>query len=74
MKILIVEDDDRISIPLKEELQHQNYVVDLAFDGSQGLEMATAGRYDIILLDLMLPRWISGIGNGYGWALRHHFA
>ncbi|OWY62070.1 DNA-binding response regulator, partial [cyanobacterium TDX16] len=40
MKILIVEDDDRISIPLKEELQHQNYVVDLAFDGSQGLEMA----------------------------------
>ena len=56
MKILIVEDDDRISIPLKEELQHQNYVVDLAFDGSQGLEMATAGRYDIILLDLMLPK------------------
>lgn len=60
MKILIVEDDDRISIPLKEELQHQNYVVDLAFDGAQGLEMATLGLYDIILLDLMLPK-INGL-------------
>lgn len=56
MKILIVEDDDRIAIPLKEDLQHQNYVVDLAFDGAQGLEMATHGQYDIILLDLMLPK------------------
>lgn len=59
VKILIVEDDERIAVPLKEELQHQNYVVDLALDGLQGLEMATHGQYDIILLDLMLPK-ISG--------------
>lgn len=56
MKILIVEDDQRIALPLKEELQHQNYVVDVAFDGFQGLEMANAGQYDIVLLDLMLPK------------------
>lgn len=56
MKILIVEDDQRIAVPVKEELQHQNYVVDTAFDGPQGLEMAMTGQYDIILLDLMLPK------------------
>ncbi len=56
MKILIVEDDQRIALPLKEELQHQKYVVDVAFDGLQGLEMAMVGQYDIILLDLMLPK------------------
>jgi len=56
MKILIVEDDQRIAIPLKEELQHQNYVVDMAIDGSEGLEMAMTGQYDIIVLDLMLPK------------------
>lgn len=55
MKILIVEDDERIALPLKEELQHQNYVVDVAFNGIQGLEMAMGGQYDIVLLDLMLP-------------------
>lgn len=55
MKILIIEDDERIALPVKEELQHQNYVVDLAFDGVQGLEMAMAGQYDVVLLDLMLP-------------------
>lgn len=56
MKILIVEDDQRIAVPLREELQHQNYVVDVAFDGLQGLEMAMEGHYDIVLLDLMLPK------------------
>lgn len=56
MKILIVEDDQRIALPLREDLQHQNYVVDVAFDGLQGLEMAMAGQYDIVLLDLMLPK------------------
>ncbi len=56
MKILIVEDDKRIAVPLKEELQHQNYVVDVAHDGLQGLEMAKAGQYDVVLLDLMLPK------------------
>lgn len=60
MKILIIEDDERIAIPVKEELVHQNYVVDIAHDGAQGLLMARLGQYDVLVLDLMLPK-LSGI-------------
>lgn len=56
MKILIVEDDDRIAKPLAEDLRHQHHVVDLAGDGIEGWEYATAASYDLILLDLMLPK------------------
>lgn len=55
MKILIIEDDERIASPVREELEHQCYVVDIAVEGNIGLEMARTGDYDIILLDLMLP-------------------
>lgn len=56
MKLLIIEDDERIAIPLKEDLEHQKYVVELAADGEMGLEMALSGQYELILLDLMLPQ------------------
>ncbi|NEO29635.1 MAG: response regulator transcription factor [Symploca sp. SIO3C6] len=56
MKILLVEDDDRIAKPLAEDLRRQNYVVDLAYDGVEGWEYIQATEYDLILLDLMLPR------------------
>jgi two-component system response regulator QseB len=56
MKILLIEDDDRIARPLAEELVHQHHVVDVAFDGIQGWEYATSVEYDLILLDLMLPK------------------
>ena len=55
MKILIIEDDERIAIPLKEDLEHQKYVVEIAGDGEIGLSMAMSGQYELILLDLMLP-------------------
>lgn len=55
MKILIIEDDERIAIPVKEELEHQSYAVDIALDGGQGLEMALSSHYDVVVLDLMLP-------------------
>lgn len=55
MKILIIEDDERIALPVKELLEHQRYAVDIAADGLQGLEMATTSHYDVVLLDLMLP-------------------
>lgn len=60
MKVLIVEDDERISAPLKEELEHQQYIVDLAADGESALTMASDDFYDLILLDIMLPR-LSGM-------------
>lgn len=56
MRILIVEDDDRISQPLAEDLKHQNHAVDIARDGIEGWEYAQAANYDLILLDLMLPK------------------
>lgn len=56
MRILIVEDDDRIAKPLAEDLKHQHHAVDIACDGIEGWEYAQAGNYDLILLDLMLPR------------------
>jgi len=56
MRALIVEDDERISTPLKEELQYQHYLVDVAADGALAFEMATRDFYNLILLDVMLPK------------------
>jgi len=56
LRILLVEDDDRIAQPLAEDLAHQHYVVETASDGIEGWEYAQAAEYDLILLDLMLPR------------------
>lgn len=42
--------------PLAEDLRHQHYIVDLASDGIEGWEYAIAADYDLILLDLMLPK------------------
>jgi two-component system, OmpR family, response regulator QseB len=56
MKILIVEDDDRIAKPLAEDLRHQYHVVEIATDGIEGWEYAQEREYDLILLDLMLPK------------------
>lgn len=55
MKILIVEDNQRIAESLKKGFEQENYTVDLALDGNIGLDMATTGNYDLIILDLMLP-------------------
>ena len=55
MKILIVEDDNRIAMPLAKDLRHQHHSVDMAKDGMEGWEYALAAAYDLILLDIMLP-------------------
>jgi two-component system, OmpR family, response regulator QseB len=56
MRILLVEDDDRIADPLAEDLRHQSHAVDIAADGLAGWEFAQATNYDVILLDWMLPK------------------
>jgi DNA-binding response OmpR family regulator len=56
MKILIVEDDERIAAPIKEELEHHQYLVHTAFDGETGLSLAKEAYYDLVLLDVMLPK------------------
>ncbi len=56
MRILLVEDDDRIAKPLAEDLRHQNHAVDVVSDGLAGWDYAQAAPYDLILLDWMLPK------------------
>lgn len=56
MKILLVEDDEGTAEILRTTLREQHYLVDLALDGQAGLEMADAFTYDLILLDVMLPK------------------
>lgn len=56
MRVLIVEDEQRLVRLLKRVLEEEHYVVDTAFDGEDGLEKAGMGEYDLIVLDVMLPR------------------
>lgn len=55
MKILVIEDEVKVAEVLKRGLSEEGYVVDNAYDGQIGLRMATAGVYDLILLDINLP-------------------
>lgn len=55
-KILLVEDDKDIQKLLILELKHQKYLVDSAYDGEQAFEMFSKNSYDVVLLDLMLPK------------------
>ncbi|AOT73296.1 DNA-binding response regulator [Geosporobacter ferrireducens] len=55
MRILLVEDEVRLSEALVYTLKKNNYIVDAAFDGVTGLEMAETGIYNVIILDRMLP-------------------
>lgn len=56
MKILIVEDDRPLSDSLRTLLEDRGYEVDAAFDGEAGVQYALLGVYDLIILDVMLPR------------------
>jgi DNA-binding response OmpR family regulator len=56
MKLLLVEDDQQISELLREALEDQHYVVDIATDGQEGWEFVTAFEYDLLMLDLTLPK------------------
>ncbi len=56
MKILLVEDDERIARALAEALSDQNYAVDIAIDGEEGWAYVEAYQYSLILLDWMLPK------------------
>ena len=56
LRVLVVEDDPEVAQALHLYLQLLSWRVDLAADGSQALERAVSGRYDVIVLDLSLPR------------------
>ena len=54
--ILIIEDEEKIARFVELELGYEGYNVTKAFDGRTGLELAETGRFDLILLDVMLPK------------------
>ncbi|PMB02314.1 transcriptional regulator [Fischerella thermalis CCMEE 5198] len=56
MRLLLVEDDECIANTLENILGNQHYVVDVANDGELGWELVEAFKYDLILLDVMLPK------------------
>jgi two-component system, OmpR family, response regulator len=55
MKLLLVEDDDKIAATIKRGLEATGFAVELAADGDEGLWRATEGTYDLVILDIMLP-------------------
>ena len=60
MRVLIVDDERALAQTLRQGLEGEGFVVDLAHDGQHGLTLATYGTYDVLVLDIMLPR-----RNGY---------
>src|SRR6266576_2988926 len=54
--ILLVEDEQALRMTLSDRLQSEGYVVDFSPDGEQGFEKATSLPFDLIILDVMLPR------------------
>ena len=55
-KILVVEDDNQIQELIVEFLSSQDYIVDTANDGVEGYEKFKSGEYDLVILDVMMPR------------------
>jgi DNA-binding response OmpR family regulator len=56
MRILVVEDSPRLQRSLETALRRTGYAVDVASDGEEGLWQATSNDYDVIVLDIMLPK------------------
>ena len=60
MRILIVEDEKKVAAFIKKGLEEETYAVDIASDGEDGLHLGEQNPYDLIILDLMLPK-INGL-------------
>ena len=56
MRILVVEDEKKVAKFIQQGLEEEHYAVDVAHDGEKGLQMATAENYDLLILDVMLPK------------------
>lgn len=56
MKVLVVEDEHKIATSIKKGFEQESWVCDIAFDGEDGYDLASSETYDVIVLDLMLPK------------------
>lgn len=55
MRILLIEDDKRLAALVRNVLEQENFIVDVANDGDTGLELALRGVHDVAIIDWMLP-------------------
>lgn len=55
MRILVIEDEQRIANAISQGLKQENHAVDVAYTGTEGFDLASTEEYDVIILDLMLP-------------------
>lgn len=55
MKLLVIEDEHKIANSIQKGLIQEGYVVDIAYDGEEGYDLASEGSYDVVILDRMLP-------------------
>jgi DNA-binding response OmpR family regulator len=56
LRILVVEDEHKIANSIKRGLEQESYAVDVAYEGKSGFDLAATEDYDVIVLDLMLPK------------------
>ena len=56
MRLLVIEDEQKVANFIKQGLEEEGYAVDHAADGASGLQMALEGLHDVIVLDVMLPK------------------
>ncbi|MHB8842020.1 MAG: response regulator transcription factor [Candidatus Aquicultor sp.] len=56
MRILVVEDEHKIANSIKRGLEQETYAVDVSYDGESGFGFASTTDYDVIILDVMLPK------------------
>jgi two-component system copper resistance phosphate regulon response regulator CusR len=72
MKILVVEDEEKIANSLEKGLVAEGYVVDVAHDGDAAELLTEANSYDLVLLDWMIPGKHDGPGLVRLWREQHH--
>ena len=56
MRILVVEDEHKIANSIKRGFEQETWATDVAYDGESGFDLASSESYDVIVLDLMLPK------------------
>ena len=56
MRILVIEDEKKVARFIQQGLEEEHYLVDVAYDGESGESMVSSGNYDLIVMDVMLPK------------------
>lgn len=71
MRVLVIEDEVKVASFISEGLQEEGYIVEVAHDGKSGIDLIRENRFDIILLDLMIPEvdGLEVLRNARAWGI-----